>query len=157
MTTEQPQDEYNPLTPPKAAFYSAVLPGLGQAYNHSYWKIPIVYGGIGTGIYFYIRNDREFQSYRTAYKRRLAGFEDDQYQGKISDDGLVRAQKLFRKNKEISIFVTLLIYVLNIVDANVEAHLRQFNVSDNLALKPDYQFDELTGKSNYGLSLHLKL
>lgn len=152
----QPDDEYDPLTPSKAAFYSAVLPGLGQAYNQSYWKIPIVYGGIGTGIYFYIRNDHEFQSYRKAYKRRLAGFEDDEYQGQISDDGLVRAQKLFRKNKEISIFVTILIYALNIIDANVEAHLRQFNVSDNLALKPDYEYDEFTGRSNYGISLNFK-
>lgn len=151
-----PDDEYRPLDPAKAAFYSAVLPGLGQAFNHSYWKIPIVYGGIGTGVYFYLQNDRQFKNYREAYKRRLAGYEDDPYQGKISDDGLIRAQKLFRKNKEISIFVTVLIYALNVIDANVEAHLRQFNVSDNLALKPDYQFDEFTGKSNYGLSLNFK-
>src|SRR5699024_977005 len=105
----EPEEEYRPLDPAKAAFYSAVLPGLGQAFNHSYWKIPIVYGGIGTGVYFYIRNDRQFKSYRDAYKRRLAGFEDDEYQGQISDEGLIRAQKLFRKNKEISIFVTVLI------------------------------------------------
>lgn len=150
-------EEYDALAPSRAAFYSAVLPGLGQAYNHSYWKIPIVYGGLGVGVYFYIRNDNQFRGYREAYKRRLAGFEDDEYQGRISDDGLIRAQKLFRKNKEISIFVTILIYTLNIIDANVEAHLRQFNVSDNLSLKPNYEFNEITGKSNYGLSLNFKL
>lgn len=154
VNQEFPDDEYNPLTPSKAAFYSAVLPGLGQAYNRSYWKIPIVYGALGTGIYFYIRNDHEFHNYRDAYKRRLAGYQDDKYQGKISDDGLIRAQKLFRKNKEISLFVTVLLYALNIVDANVEAHLRQFNVSENLSLKPGYEFDEFSGRSNYGLSLN---
>ena len=61
----------NPLAPARAAFYSAVLPGLGQAYNKKYWKIPIVYGAIGTGVYFYTTNDREYQRFRDAYKERL--------------------------------------------------------------------------------------
>lgn len=150
------KEEYKPLAPPKAAFYSAVLPGLGQAYNHSYWKIPIVYAGLGAGIYFYIDNNKKFHSYRDAYKRRLAGFQDDEYQGKLSDAGLIEAQKRFRKNKEISIFATVIIYVLNIIDANVEAHLKQFNVNDNLSVKPDYKFDEISGNSNYGLSFNFK-
>ena len=67
----------DPLRPSKAAFYSAILPGAGQAYNKKYWKIPIVWGAIGTGIYFYVRNDKQFDRYRNAYKRRLAGFTDD--------------------------------------------------------------------------------
>ena len=147
---------YEPLQPAKAAFYSAVLPGLGQAHNKSYWKIPLVYAGLGGGVYFYIKNNDQFHSYRDAYKRRLAGYEDDEYQGKISDEGLIQAQKQFRKNKEISIFFTLVWYALNIVDANVEAHLNQFNVSENLSVKPDYNFDQLSGNSNYGLSLNYK-
>ena len=69
--------EIDPLRPSKAAFYSAILPGLGQAYNKRYWKIPLVWGAIGTGIYFYVRNDKQFDRYRDAYKRRLAGFTDD--------------------------------------------------------------------------------
>ena len=51
----------DPLRPAKAAFYSAVLPGLGQAYNKKYWKIPIVYGAIGTGLYFYLDNNKLYQ------------------------------------------------------------------------------------------------
>lgn len=147
---------YEPLRPSKAAFYSAVLPGLGQAYNGSYWKIPLVYAGLGGGIYFYIQNNDQFQSYRNAYKRRLAGYSDDEYQGRISDEGLIQAQKQFRKNKEISIFFTVVWYALNIVDANVDAHLKQFNVNENLSINPDYIFDENTGKPNYGLSLNFK-
>lgn len=156
ITTPHLQVDQEALAPAKAAFYSAVLPGLGQAYNGSYWKIPLVYGGLGAGVYFYIRNDNSFHDYRDAYKRRMAGYEDDEYQGIISDEGLVQAQKQFRKNKEISIFFTVVWYALNIVDANVEAHLKQFNVNENLSVKPDYKFDELTGKNNYGLSLNYK-
>ena len=62
----------DPLRPAKAAFYSAVLPGLGQAYNKKYWKIPIVYAAIGTGLYFYLDNNKLYKQYRNAYKRRLA-------------------------------------------------------------------------------------
>jgi len=148
--------EYEPLAPAKAAFYSAVLPGLGQAYNHSYWKIPLVYAGIGTSVYFFIQNNHQYHKYRDAYKRRLAGYNDDEYQGKISDKGLIQAQKQFRKNKEISIFVAIAFYALNIVDANVEAHLRQFNVNKNLSIYPGYDIDQITGGSNYGLTLNFK-
>ncbi|MEM9680813.1 MAG: DUF5683 domain-containing protein, partial [Bacteroidota bacterium] len=74
--TREPID---PLSPSRAAFYSAVLPGLGQAYNKKYWKIPIVYAALGTGVYFYIQNNNEFNRYRDAYKRRLAGFTDDEF------------------------------------------------------------------------------
>ena len=64
---------YDPLSPARAAFYSAVLPGLGQAYNGKYWKIPIVYTALGVGVYFYLENDRQYDRYRSAYKSRLAG------------------------------------------------------------------------------------
>lgn len=146
---------YNALAPAKAAFYSAVLPGLGQAYNGRYWKIPIVYGGLGVGIYFYIKNDDQWNRYRDAYKARLAGREDE-FMGRLSTDALIRAQEVYRKNKEISILVTAGIYVLNIIDANVDAHLQQFNVSEDLTLKPNMRMDNYTGKSQYGLSLNYK-
>ncbi|MCH4824353.1 DUF5683 domain-containing protein [Gramella lutea] len=152
---EKEYEPYNALAPAKAAFYSAVLPGLGQAYNGSYWKIPIAYAGIGTGIAYYLHNDKEYDSYRNAYKDRLAG-RPDEYEGRISTEGLIRAQELFQKNKEISILVTVGVYVLNIIDANVEAHLRQFNVDEDLSVKPGLDFDALTGKTNYGLTLNYR-
>lgn len=144
------------LAPSKAAFYSAVLPGLGQAYNKKYWKIPIIYGAIGTGIYFYIDNNNEYHRYRDAYKRRLAGFTDDEFYGNISDDGLIRAQKTLRRNKEISLLVTIGIYALNIIDANVDAHLIQFNVDENLAIKPHFKLNEFDASTNLGLTLGFK-
>lgn len=154
---EKDYEAYNALAPSKAAFFSAVLPGLGQAYNGSYWKIPIAYAGIGTGIYFYLENDKQYDRYRTAYKDRLAGRTDEfTVNGvtRISTNGLIRAQEFYQKNKEISLLVTLGVYVLNIIDANVEAHLRQFNVDEDLSLKPNLDFNSLTGKTNYGLSLN---
>jgi len=150
------QEPINPLSPAKAAFYSAVLPGLGQAYNKKYWKIPIVYGALGTGIYFYISNNKEYNRYRDAYKSRLAGFEDDEFYGRITLDGLQRAQKFYRKNKEVSLLVTIGIYALNIIDANVDAHLLQYNVNENLSLSPHFKVNELDAKSDVGLTLNFK-
>ena len=146
----------DPLRPSKAAFYSAILPGLGQIYNKRYWKAPLVWGAIGTGIYFYVSNDKQFDRYRDAYKRRLAGFEDDEFFGVVSNDGLVRAQEQFRRNKEVSLLVTLGLYALNIIDANVDAHLLQFNVDENLSLSPHYRYNEMENTSDLGLTLNFK-
>ncbi|MFV8226505.1 DUF5683 domain-containing protein [Christiangramia aquimixticola] len=150
---EKDYEPYNALAPAKAAFYSAVLPGLGQAYNGSYWKIPIAYGGLGTGVYFYLKNDEQYDRYRDAYKNRIAG-RPDEFEGRITTAGLIRAQEIYQKNKEISILVTVGVYILNIIDANVDAHLRQFNVDEDLSVRPNMDFDALTGKTNYGLSLN---
>lgn len=150
----------DPLRPSKAAFYSAVLPGLGQAYNKKYWKIPIVYAALGTGIYFYVDNNKEYKRYRDAYKRRLAGFTDDEFYGsgstpQISNDALIRAQRTTKRNQEISLLVTIGIYVLNIIDANVDAHLLQYNIDDNLAVKPHFDINEFD-TTNLGLTLGFK-
>ncbi|MDU8886551.1 DUF5683 domain-containing protein [Yeosuana sp. MJ-SS3] len=148
---------FDPLSPSTAAFYSAVLPGLGQAYNKKYWKIPIIYAALGTSIYFYIDNNNEYHRYRDAYKRRLAGFKDDEFYGRVTDDGLRNAQKQLNKNREISILVTIGIYALNIIDANVDAHLLQYNVDDNLSLRPHYKINEFDYKSSdVGLTLNFQ-
>jgi hypothetical protein len=155
------------LAPSRAAFYSAVLPGLGQAYNKKYWKIPIIYAALGTGIYFYSNNNKEYKRYRNAYKSRLAGFETDEFWGidsdgnpidtpRITKDGLIRAQKQFKRNKELSLLVTIGIYALNIIDANVDAHLLQYNVDENLAIKPHFQYNEKENSSDLGLTLNFK-
>ncbi len=152
------KEEYNPLAPAKAAFYSAVLPGLGQAYNKKYWKIPIIYAGMGIGVYFYIQNDKDYNRFRDAYKRRLAGYTDDEFWGDgntalVSTDRLIDAQKTAQKNKDLSIVVTGVFYLLNIIDANVDAHLRQFNVSDDLSLEPNFNINPINSQANYGISI----
>ncbi len=161
----KPSKPINPLSPAKAAFYSAILPGLGQAYNKKYWKIPIVYGAIGTGVYFYVNNNKEYNRFRDAYKRRLAGFTDDEFyfsQGvlldepRVSTERLEDAQKFYRRNKEISLLVTIGLYALNIIDANVDAHLLQYNVDENLSLSPHYELNQIDATSNLGLTLNFK-
>lgn len=151
----------DPLRPAKAAFYSAVLPGLGQAYNKKYWKIPIVYAAIGTGFYFYLDNNKLYKQYRNAYKRRLAGFTDDEFYGPgdtpfLSDEALIRAQRTLKRNKELSMLVTVGLYVLNIIEANVDAHLLQYNLDENLALKPFIDFNNPNYTTQIGLSLNIK-
>ena len=150
--------EYDPLAPSRAAFYSAVVPGLGQAYNRKYWKIPVIYAGMATGVYFYIQNDKDYDRFRNAYKRRLAGFTDDEFYGDgtspaISNDRLITAQRTAQKNKDVSIIVSLAFYLVNIVDANVDAHLKQYNVTEDLSVQPKIDMNNSYPQTNYGLSL----
>ena len=153
--------EIDPLRPSRAAFYSAILPGLGQAYNKKYWKIPIAIGGIATGIVVYDFNNKQYNRYRDAFKRRLAGFTDDEFFGTgtspaISNDGLIRAQRQFRRNRDLAMLITIGIYALNIIDANVDAHLLQFNVDENLAMRPHIQYNPMEHSSDLGVTLNFK-
>ena len=146
--------EIDPLRPSKAAFYSAILPGLGQAYNKKYWKIPLVYGAIGTSMYFYLDNNKKYNSYRDAYKKRLLGLPDEY--DYLDDSRLIAAQRFYQRNRDLSLLVTIAFYVLNIVDANVDAHLAQFNVNEKLSLAPDIYQNEFTAKPKIGLTFNYK-
>ncbi|MCA6423227.1 MAG: hypothetical protein IM568_10470 [Flavobacterium sp.] len=146
--------EIDPLRPSKAAFYSAILPGLGQAYNKKYWKIPLVYGAIGTSMYFYLDNNKKYHSYRDAYKKRLLGLPDEY--DYLDDSRLIAAQRFYQRNRDLSLLVTIAFYVLNIVEANVDAHLTQFNVNEKLSLAPDIYQNEFTAKPNIGLTFNYK-
>ncbi|WP_236548103.1 DUF5683 domain-containing protein [Polaribacter septentrionalilitoris] len=153
---------YNPLAPSKAAFYSAIFPGMGQVYNKKYWKAPIVWGALGTSIYYYLQNNSEYKRFRTAYKLREIGlqdeFTDNAGNESVSSETLERAQEQLRENRDLSLLTTVILYVLQIVEASVNAHLLQFNTDDNLSFKPTFindpiQFDApkigLTLKYNF--------
>jgi hypothetical protein len=145
-------EEIDPLTPAKAAFYSAILPGLGQAYNKKYWKIPLVYGAIGTSLYFYLDNNKKYNNYRDAYKKRLEGLPDD-YQF-LDDSRLIAGQKFYQRNRDLSALFVVGFYVLNIIDANVDAALIQFNVNERLSLRPEIYPDDMTFRPNVGLTFN---
>ena len=145
--------DIDPLTPAKAAFYSAILPGLGQAYNKKYWKIPIVYGAIGISMYYYIDSNQKYHQYRDAYKRRLEGYTDDEF-SYYDEDRLISAQKFYQRNRDLSALFVVGFYVLNIVDANVDAALIQFNVNENLTVRPDVYMNDVTSKANVGLTFN---
>jgi len=147
----------DPLSPATAAFYSAVLPGLGQAYNKKYWKIPIVYAALGVGVYFVVDNQNEYERYQTAYKLRISGREDE-FNGEdgnpnISDDGLIRAQEVLKKNRDLALFVTIGIYVLNIIEANVDAHLDDKAFNTNLSFRPALYISPIDNQAYAGVNL----
>lgn len=150
---------YNALAPSKAAFYSAVLPGLGQAYTGKYWKIPIVYGALGTGIGIAMWNQRQYDEIRDIYKNRLLGITTDKFYNQetgepiVTNDALASAFEGYQKQKELSILLTVIMYALNIIDANVTAHLQQYNLNKNLSLNPHLRLDDYVTGPNYGLSL----
>ncbi|UMB61630.1 DUF5683 domain-containing protein [Lutibacter sp. A80] len=153
-------NEFDMLSPARAAFYSAILPGLGQAYNKKYWKIPLVYAALGTGVYFYDFNNKNYNRARTAYKLRLDnkpnefdGLGDNIY---LSDDALTRAQESYKKDRDLSILVTVGLYVLQILEASTNAHLLQHNVDNNLTLSPQIIKDATTNKSVVVASLNFK-
>ena len=137
------------FSPRKAALYSAILPGLGQVYNKKYWKVPIVYAAVGIPIYLFFDNKNWYN--RTRYA--LAIVNSPTFPNNMGDsiykvhpklrnllnvnsvNALQNYRNEFRKNMDYSILVTLLFWGLNVVDATVDAHLKGFNVSDNLSLK----------------------
>ena len=133
------QGIYNPLSPSKAAFYSAILPGMGQIYNKKYWKAPIVWGALAIPIYYYQLNNSDYRRYRRAFKLRENGLIDEfNVNGveTVSTETLETAQKQLRENRDFSLLSGIILYVLQIVEASVNAHLIQFNTDDNLTFKP---------------------
>jgi len=145
----------DPLRPAKAAFYSAVLPGLGQIYNKKYWKVPLVYGAIGTSIYFYIDNQKKYNLYRDEYKNRLEGKKSDsEFLARLSESQLTTAQKEYQRYRDLSALFIVGFYVLNIIDANIDAALSQFNVDERLAFKPAVIKNDITFKNDFGFAVN---
>ncbi|MCP4976919.1 MAG: hypothetical protein GY931_12220 [Maribacter sp.] len=168
-TIFEKRKKINPLAPSKAAFYSAVLPGLGQIYNKRYWKVPIVYAVIGTGVYAYTYNDDLYDRFRTAFKRRQAGFTDDEFYDINGDnpigadpdldtDDLERQQENYQRDRDLALVITIAMYALNIIDANVDAHLKQFNIDEDLSMdfKPYLDLNPITNDPNYGIAFTIK-
>ncbi|MFY9243558.1 MAG: DUF5683 domain-containing protein [Polaribacter sp.] len=130
---------YNPLSPSKAAFYSAIFPGGGQIYNKKYWKAPIVWGALAFPAYYYQVNNSEYKRFRTAYKLRKNGLVDEFIINGIetvSLETMEAAQEQLRENRDFSLLSFVILYILQIVEASVNAHLLQFNTDDNLSFKP---------------------
>ena len=147
----------DPLTPSKAAFYSAILPGLGQIYTGNTWKVPLVYAAIGSSVYYYVYNRDEYNKYREIYKRRIVGFKDDEYIELIpQDEKLLKGMDFHKNYRDMSFIFILGTYMLNIIEANVSAHLMQFNVSNDLSLKPVIDFEPISESETIGFKLKLK-
>lgn len=124
-------------SPRFAAIASAVLPGAGQVYNRKYWKLPIIYGGAAAFGYLIATNYREYKLRRDAIVARTANpgqVPTDPYADQYSTEDLLVLSSDYRRNLEWSVLGAVLLYTLNIVDANVDAHLFHFDVSNDLSL-----------------------
>jgi hypothetical protein len=145
-------------SPRKATFLSAVLPGLGQAYTGHYWKIPIIYGAIGTSVAMVNFNQNQYSYYR----RNLFALIDQSpltiNESPLTEDQLRRGADFHRRNRDMSIIVTAVLYLLNIAEAHVGAHLKEFDLNDDLALqiKPAIRIEHFNQPSA-GLAINLKL
>jgi hypothetical protein len=126
----------------KAALMSAVIPGLGQIHNKKYWKVPIIYGGGLTLAYFIHQNNYYYQLYKDAYANRLNGSNAEDPYPALSNEDLSVHKDYYRRNRDLCYIFVGLLYVMNIVDAYVDAQLKDFDVSDNLSIRtsPDLQF-----------------
>jgi Family of unknown function (DUF5683) len=147
-------------SPSKAAIRSAILPGLGQAYNKKYWKIPIVYGALAVPVYTYVYNKNWYDKTREAYEIKFYNDTsrydeiDDQLKP-LSEESLRAYRNEFRQSMDISILAFIIVWGLNVVDAAVDAHLKDFDISDNLSLKISPGHSEMAGTN--GVSLILKI
>lgn len=144
----------------KATIMSTILPGLGQAYNRKWWKVPIVYAGLGGFGYLLTTNQQKFAFYGKNLKAENDGDPNTINETKYNSDQLLALKNDYRKYRDLGVIGCAIIYVLNIVDANVDAHLKTFDVSDDLSLqvKPYnnmYCFNNSFGLQT-GLSLNLK-
>jgi hypothetical protein len=150
------QTDYSllPKNPKKATILSAILPGAGQVYNGKAWKVPLLYAGFMTDIYFIGYNNKRYQTFRTAL---FAYDEGDPSQfPSLNREALVRNVDYWRQNRDLTILLLLGIYALNLVDANVDAHLSGFDISDDLTLKFEPNVGTFASNTSMGLTLKLQ-
>jgi hypothetical protein len=123
-------------SPAKASLLSAVLPGAGQVYNRKYWKVPVIYAAFAGLGYLAKWNHDRYDTFRSAYRFRVDGNPEttDDFTDLYSENDLKLLRDYYRRNRDLSLIFAGLVYVLNIVDASVDAHLFHFDVSDNLSM-----------------------
>jgi len=154
-------------SPKIATKRSLILPGWGQAYNREYWKIPIVWGALGTAAGFWIYNNTWYKRTRFAYTlvvdTNTARY-NEIHPRLISQRtnlpfdavALQSLRNSFRKDRDYSLLYFLAIWALNVADATVFAHLKEFDVSDDLSLKVTPAFDPVRKSTGFSLSLNVK-
>jgi hypothetical protein len=154
---------YKSLTyplPGRATHYSLLLPGLGQAYNGEFWKIPIYLGGLGAAYYFYDTNNINYQRYRRIYKE--ATNTEVAYTGPITAEQALYYRDVFRRYRDYSVLAIALVYLLQVIDANVFSYMHDFEIVDDMAMSvkptvimPDTQL-AFNPSPAFGLSVGFK-
>lgn len=156
---------YKPATyphPGKATIYSILCPGLGQIYNREYWKLPIYWGGLVACAYFFDLNRTNYERFRRIYREAIDT--EVQYTGPINADTALYYRDTYRRYRDYSVLAFAVVYLLQVIDANVFSYMHDFSVEDDLTLNiepavisPDTQFASCNGvPSGVGLKLGLK-
>lgn len=151
----------------KATTLSTICPGAGQIYNKSYWRVPIIVGGLASTIYTIDWNNRGYQRFKTAYNLRVdydnnpdkyPNGSADEFRGNYTATFLKNLKDSYRRNRDLCILLTAGIYLLNILDAHVDAHLQDYDISDDLTMNMEPYFDvtPVGSKPTMGLSLNFK-
>lgn len=165
-------------SPHKATLYSAVLPGLGQAYNKKYWKIPIVYAALGSVVYGISFNSKYYNIYKTAYRDLIikdpanTSYMDLAKRVNITQEqalgseyewfkkALENQKRFYKRNRDLCYFGFIAVYVLNMIDASVDAHFFNYDISNELSLQlvpqvnPGFRLQ--SGEPQLGMQVNLK-
>lgn len=152
----------------RATSLSVICPGAGQIYNKSYWRVPIVLGGFATTIYCVDWNNRGFQRFKKAYRLKAdydknpsnyPSGSTDEFRGRYSATFLKNLRDSYRRNRDLCIILTAGMYILQIIDAHVDAHLRDYDISDDLSMNVvpviDYTYSPSLGDSRpmFGMNM----
>jgi hypothetical protein len=151
----------------KATTLSTICPGAGQIYNKSYWRVPIIIGGLASTIYTIDWNNRGYKRFKTAYALRVdydknpdkyPGGAADEFRGAYSATFLKNLKDSYRRNRDLCILLTAGVYMLQIIDAHVDAHLQDYDISDDLTMNLEPYFDYLPVGSTplVGVNMSLK-
>lgn len=144
-------------SPHKATIKSVILPGLGQIYNKKYWKVPIIYAGIGATMYMAFEERKKFREFKEAYVLRVDDDPttvDNKY-ANYSDQNMLSLIDYHRRSRDLFFIFSGIIYALNVVDATVDAHLYYFDVSEDISASifPNIEVDNFNMAFSPGLKL----
>lgn len=128
--------DLNKKKPGRALLYSAVVPGLGQAYNRKFWKIPVIYSALGGVAFLFNNNNKQYNKYLTGLHELLdTTITITIFTNNPDTQVITQYKDKFRRNRDLSAVILIAVYVLNFIDATVDAHLYDFDISDDLSLK----------------------
>ena len=137
------------------SMFSALCPGLGQVYNKKYWKIPIIYAALGGCAYYYNYNNNKYKKYKNEYIFETDNDDNTSNNSGYTASNLITLQDYYRNSRDLTSLLFVLVYILNIVDANVDAHLNNYNVNDNLSFYVKPIENEYIETINIGFTLNL--
>lgn len=155
-------DTSKPYSPKYAVVRSAVVPGWGQITNKKYWKLPLVYGALGTTAYIFFRNVKQFKEANLSYKYAIDSdtsndklIPEPYYSVRSQPDRIKNFRNEVRQNVDYSVLFFIAFWGLNVVDAAVDAHLKTFDVSDNLTFEIKPGYSPMANTNGISLVLHI--